>query len=132
MASDAEIRESNVLRMLRGLVIVVLALALLAVVLDRHYTIFAAAMIVPSSWVFWRPQWAQLLTWIMVVVPLDMLGVMIHIGHWERLATPSARMLGAASALIVIVMPLVRRLHRSPRAPRPKPGAKLPTARALR
>jgi hypothetical protein len=132
MASDAEVRERNVVRVLRGLVAVVLALALLAVVLDTDYAIFAGALIVPSSWVFWRPQWAQLVTWIMCTVPLVMLGTMIHIGKLERLTTPSALQLGSACVLILIVMPLVRWTHRSPRVPRPKPGAKLPVARALR
>jgi hypothetical protein len=132
MASDTEIRERNVLRVLRGLVGVVLALAILAVLLDRNYAIFAGTLIVPSSWVFWRPQWAQLLTWIMWTVPLYMLGTMIHIGRLDRLTSRSALLLGSVFVLIVIVMPLVRRTHRSPRAPRMKTGAKLPVARALR
>ena len=128
MAGNAEAREADVVRVLRALTVVTAALALLAVAFDRHYLIFAAGMIVPSSWMYWRPRWGQLVAWMMWMVPLVMLGLLIHVDHMERIATPSTWLIGGATALIMIVMPLVRISNKPPRAKR----SKLPSARVVR
>jgi len=128
MADDAEIREANVVRVLRGLTVVTAALALLAVAFDRYYVIFVAGLIVPSSWMYWRPRWGQLVAWMMWMVPLVMLGLLIHIDHLARIATTSTWLVGCATALIMIVMPLVRMSNKPPRVKR----TKLPSARVVR
>ena len=129
MVDEAQIRERTVVGMLRGLTLVIASIGIFAMALDRHYAVFVGMFMVPATWVYWRPRWGQIVAWMMWCVPLVMLGLMLHIGHMERLGTPSAWLSGAAVLLVLVGLPLVRRLHRAPRMPR---NTRLPQARVVR
>ncbi len=129
MAGDRDVREANVVRVLRGLVVVTCCLGLLATMLDRRYVVIVGAVLVPSGWVYWRPRWGQVVLWAMWTIQFVMLGLMLEIDHLARLATPSAMLLGSITTLIVIVMPLVRRTNRQPVEKR---SPNLPQARVVR
>ena len=129
MADEPESRERNVVSMLRGLTLVIAVTGVLAVLLDNRYAVFVGAFLVPSTWVFWRPRWGQIVAWIMWCVPLVMLALLLLIGHMHQLRTPSAWLSGVAVLLAVVGLPLVRRLHRAPRMPR---NTRLPQARVIR
>jgi hypothetical protein len=128
MASDADMRDHNVVRVLRGLIVVTCLLGMLAVMLDRHYAAFIGTLLVPAGWVYWRPRWAQLVTWSMWLVPPVMTGVIMHIDRTEQLWTPSGFLTFAIVVLVIVVMPLVRLRSRGVRQQR----SNLPEARVVR
>ncbi|HEY5952088.1 MAG TPA: hypothetical protein VIV40_41610 [Kofleriaceae bacterium] len=156
MASEREDREAIVVRRMRQAIAVVAGLAALVIALgythveitDLDYqthveragsdelTVFVVLLLAPAGWVYRKPRWPQLVMWIMWLVTWLMLATVMMIGDephemirpfWVRAAMTLA--LSLIGCVVVIVMPLVRNLHKSPPLPRP---TRLPSARVLR
>jgi len=116
--------------MLRVVVATTLALGALAFALggDR-FRIFALLFYVPAAWVYWRPRWGQILVWIMWTTTLAMVPVLLVVDRLHELRVAPVYLMSIVLVLIVVVMPIVRLMAKTPRDPR---ETKIPVARVVR
>jgi hypothetical protein len=127
--SDAdEAHEARMLRPLRGLTFVILALGFTAALIgDSQMRLFVPVFYLPAGITFVRPRWSQMLIWIMWSATWGMLAMMIAIGSRPALFTvPSHWLMAAAAALLFAALPLLR-WYLSPRSA----SSALPEARVL-
>jgi len=112
---------------------------------------YLVLLLMPGLMVVQRPQWREILLWILWVMPLTA-ATLVLANDGSRCAYPAQHLLGRADCgyewawplptgwltytlvgtvlfAIVVVIPLIRSTHRTPRLPRP---AKLPAARIHR
>ena len=128
MASD--LREARVVRTLRVIIGVTIALGVLAFLFGgMAFGIFALLFYAPAGWVYWRPRWPQIVVWIMWTTTLAMVPVLWVVDQLHQLRVAPAYLMAIVLVLIVCVMPVVRLTNKTPRDPR---EAKIPSARVVR
>jgi hypothetical protein len=122
-------RERCVVRTLRIVTVAVFVAALAAGVLGTAAArTFAIVLVVPGGWTCWRPRWPQITVWAMWATAVGMLAAILSIDQ-RMFGFAGGMLLGVACALIIVVLPLVRRTALVP----PLRGeSRLPSARIVR
>jgi hypothetical protein len=126
---DTDAREREIVWRLRAVIAAAQVVAIVAMLVGNAYDLLlVAALFVPAPWVFWRPRWGQIMVWIMWAVPVLMLSLLISLDR-TPVMTASHALVGIVVALVVVVLPFVRRGHRPPPMPR---NLWIPEARLVR
>lgn len=124
--------ERQAVTRLRAVILVILALAAIAGFNPHGFMrAFVIAFCLPAAWTYVRPRWPLILIWIMWSVTWVMLAVIIALGdRGPVLATWSHWLMAAATAILCVVLPLVRLTHGDSRRPRALGGSsRIPEAR---
>jgi hypothetical protein len=121
--------EAAMLRPLRALIVVILALGIAAALVgSSRMHVFVPVFYLPAVITYARPRWAQVLIWIMWSSSWGMLAMILAIdGRPGLFAVPSHWLLASSSALLVVALPLLR-WFLSPRSA----SSAIPEARVLR
>lgn len=109
--------DARIVRSLRALILVIIALGVLAAVVgSRQMRWFIPIYFLPVAITYARPRWSQILIWIMWSVSWGMLAMLIAIGGRPALFTvPSHWLLASAATLQCIALPVLRWFVESPR-----------------
>jgi hypothetical protein len=105
-----ESSEAPLLRPLRGLILVILALGIAAAVVgSKGMRLFLPVYFLPVAIAYARPRWSQILIWNMWSLTWGMLAMLLAIDGRPALFTvPSHWLLTSAGALQLVALPLVR------------------------
>jgi hypothetical protein len=124
MGSEA---EKQVVFTLRMLVLAIAAVGVTAGLVGTNMLrLYAIGFFAPIGWVYWRPRMPQILVWIMWSTTLSMLAVIVALGEGGLFQRNGHWLMLVCGVMVTVVLPLVRRLNRSPALPRP---TRLPEAR---
>lgn len=108
--------EDQIVRRLRALIFVIFGLGAAAGVLGTgEMRFFIICFFIPGPAAYMRPRWPAIVIWIMSASSIGLLALLLAIGGKpELMEAPSDWLMAVASALLFIVVPLVRRMHDSP------------------
>ena len=92
--------------------------------------VYLVVLLAPGIAACWRPRWLQIVTWIMIAMPVTMLCGLLWI---DRMGFPRwpyyaiAWLGGMLHVVLLFVLPLLRSMHKSPPLRQPLPTARIVT-----
>jgi hypothetical protein len=121
--------EDRIVLRLRALIFVIFGLGIAAAVAGNgDVRFFVVCFFIPGGAAYIRPRWPAIVIWIMWASTIGLLGFLLALGGVpDLLHSPSLWLMGTASALLFIAMPLVRRMGEAP--PMLRGRARIPEAR---
>ena len=124
--------EDQIVTRLRAIIFVMFGLGVAAAITgspDARFIVIS--FFLPAPWAYVSPRWPAIVIWIMWFGTIAPLGFMLALGGVPSLLEqPTLLLMGVVSALLVIALPLVRRMHESPPVMRGR--SRIPEARIFR